>query len=143
MSQEVFNNPLQLSEDMNTPITPNFPVPLQDEDDMKVIGILSFENVLECILNIKILDEGDREKAESKLQITTLTKTKSGRQLAFSKVDKQNLRSQFEKNIDEADSKAEDERYQFILSLTGKLGAETSRNSMKDTATQPLVNMSP
>jgi hypothetical protein len=50
---------------------------------MKVVGILSFENVLECILNIKILDEGDREKAETKLQITTLTKTKSGHHLAF------------------------------------------------------------
>lgn len=60
---------------MNTPITPNFPVPLQDEDDMKVVGILSFENVLECILNIKILDEGDREKAESNLQTMKLTKT--------------------------------------------------------------------
>lgn len=78
---------------MNTPITPNFPVHLGEEDDMKVIGILSFENVLECILNIKILDEGDREKAESNLQTMTLTKTKSGRQLAFSKVDKHNLRS--------------------------------------------------
>lgn len=120
---------------MNTPITPNFPVPLQDEDDMKVIGILSFENVLECILNIKILDEGDREKAETQIQNTKLMKTKSGRQLAFSKVDKHNLRSQFDKKVDEAETITGDEKYQFILSLTAKLGAENTRNSMKETAT--------
>jgi|DEB19_MinimDraft_2_1074335.scaffolds.fasta_scaffold129466_2 hypothetical protein len=107
---------------------------------MKVVGILSFENVLECILNIKILDEGDREKAETKLQITTLTKTKSGHQLAFAKVDKHNLRGQFDKKVDEV---FDPEEYQFILSTSSKLGAETKRNSMKDTATQPLVNMSP
>jgi len=32
---------------------------------MKVVGILSFENVLESILNLKILDEGDREEVEN------------------------------------------------------------------------------
>jgi len=59
---------------------------------MKVVGILSFENVLECILNIKILDEGDREEVEDKLKVTMLIKTKSGHHAAFAKVDKHNLR---------------------------------------------------
>jgi len=54
-----------LSDDINTTITSGFPVPVQDEADLKVVGILSFENVLECILNIKILDEGDREAVEN------------------------------------------------------------------------------
>jgi Mg2+/Co2+ transporter CorC len=34
---------------------------------MEVSGILTLENVLECILNLQILDERDREQIETSL----------------------------------------------------------------------------
>jgi CBS domain containing-hemolysin-like protein len=46
---------------------------------MDIVGILTLENVLECILNIKILDEHDRDEVVSKItkQKGTITNKES------------------------------------------------------------------
>jgi CBS domain containing-hemolysin-like protein len=45
---------------------------------MNVVGVLTFENVLEAILQIKILDERDRDNVEKNLHKSVITKSRPG-----------------------------------------------------------------
>ncbi len=81
LSQRVFENPFYRA---------------SVEEEINPVGCLSFENVLECILNIKILDEGDREEVQNKLLYQKCIRPRDTfEDFALRYSDKAKLRKQF------------------------------------------------
>jgi len=58
---------IRRNNDANEEIAPQSHYDLELLKKMDIVGILTLENVLECILNIKILDEHDRDDVVNKI----------------------------------------------------------------------------
>jgi len=64
---ESYEQMIQSYSDANEEITPQSDYDIEMLKKMDIVGILTLENVLECILNIKILDEQDRDDVVNKI----------------------------------------------------------------------------